>query len=75
METQSDAENLEKYRINLKELGYESTAHIGYGGTVKAIVDITEENKLETTGHGGTRTQRIKRPDTWNYGQFCTSQK
>jgi manganese transport protein len=59
-ETQSDAENLEKYRINLKELGYESTAHIGYGGTVKAIVDITEENKLELLvmgahGHKGLK--------------------
>jgi len=59
-ETQSDAENLEKYRINLQELGYESTAHIGYGGTVKAIVDITEENKLELLvmgahGHKGLK--------------------
>jgi manganese transport protein len=59
-ETLSDAENLEKYRINLKELGYQSTAHIGYGGTVKAIVDITEENKLELLvmgahGHKGLK--------------------
>jgi manganese transport protein len=59
-ETQSDAENLEKYRINLKELGYESTAHIGYGGTVKAIVDITAKNKLELLvmgahGHKGLK--------------------
>lgn len=59
-ETQSDAENLEKYRLNLKELGYESTAHIGYGGTVKAIVDITAKNKLELLVMGAHGHKGIK---------------
>ena len=59
-ETQSDAENLEKYRINLAELGYKASTHIGYGGTVKAIVDITAQNKLELLvmgahGHKGLK--------------------
>lgn len=59
-ETQSDAENLEKYRANLKELGYNSTAHIGYGGTVNAIVEISKQNKLELLvmgahGHKGLK--------------------
>jgi manganese transport protein len=59
-ETQSDAENLEKYRANLKALGYESSAHIGYGGTVKAIVDITEKNKLELLVMGAHGHKGIK---------------
>lgn len=59
-ETQSDAENLEKYRINLEELGYQSTAHIGYGGTVSAIVEITRKSDLELLvmgahGHKGLK--------------------
>jgi len=59
-ETQSDTENLEKYRINLAELGYKATVHIGYGGTVKAIVDITNESNLELLvmgahGHKGLK--------------------
>ncbi|RZM19765.1 MAG: iron/manganese transporter, partial [Pedobacter sp.] len=59
-ETQSDAENLEKYKINLAELGYKSSTHIGYGGTVKAIVNISDENKLELLvmgahGHKGLK--------------------
>ena len=59
-ETQSDAENLEKYRTNLAELGYDSSAHIGYCGTVKAIVGISDENKLQLLvmgahGHKGLK--------------------
>ncbi|WP_214228153.1 Nramp family divalent metal transporter [Pedobacter sp. B4-66] len=59
-ETQSDTENLEKYSANLAHLGYKSTIHIGYGGTVKAIVDITKESNLELLvmgahGHKGLK--------------------
>ncbi|TDQ06450.1 Nramp family divalent metal transporter [Pedobacter metabolipauper] len=59
-ETQSDAKNLEKYCNNLEELGYSSTAHIGYGGTVTAIVEISNKNKLELLvmgahGHKGLK--------------------
>lgn len=59
-ETQSDAENLEKYRENLKELGYTSSAHIGYGGTVKAIVEISNKNKLELLVMGAHGHQGLK---------------
>jgi len=59
-ETQSDADNLEKYRNNLAELGYESTAHIGYGGTVQAIVEIADKNKLELLVMGAHGHQGIK---------------
>ncbi|WP_316794607.1 Nramp family divalent metal transporter [Pedobacter frigoris] len=59
-ETQSDTKNLEKYQTNLSELGYHSTIHIGYGGTVKAIVDISNETNLELLvmgahGHKGLK--------------------
>ncbi|TKC09033.1 Nramp family divalent metal transporter [Pedobacter frigoris] len=59
-ETQSDTKNLEKYQANLAELGYNSTIHIGYGGTVKAIVDISNETNLELLvmgahGHKGLK--------------------
>jgi len=59
-ETQSDAENLEKYRTNLKELGYNATAHIGYGGTVTAIVEISKQNNLELLVMGAHGHQGLK---------------
>jgi len=59
-ETQSDKENLEKYRINLEDLGYDSTPFIGYGSTAKEIADISNHNKLELLvmgahGHKGLK--------------------
>jgi manganese transport protein len=59
-ETQSDQENLEKYKNNLSVLGYKSTAHIGYGGTVNAIVEISKQNDLQLLvmgahGHRGLK--------------------
>jgi manganese transport protein len=59
-ETKSDQENLDKYKINLEELGYSSTTHIGYGGTVQAIVEISNKNDLELLvmgahGHKGLK--------------------
>lgn len=59
-ETLSDAENLEKYRANLKDLGYKSSAHIGYGGTVTAIVEISKQNDLELLVMGAHGHQGIK---------------
>lgn len=59
-ETLSDSENLEKYRSNLKELGYKSTAHIGYGGTVHAIVEISKQNDLELLVMGAHGHQGLK---------------
>jgi manganese transport protein len=59
-ETQSDAANLEKYKINLEDLGYDSTPFIGFGSTGKAIADISNKNELELLvmgahGHKGLK--------------------
>lgn len=59
-ETQSDAENLEKYKSNLADLGYDSTVFIGFGGTAKAIANISNKNKFELLvmgahGHKGLK--------------------
>jgi len=59
-ETQSDAENLEKYKLNLADLGYDSTTYIGFGSTAKAIADISNTNNLELLvmgahGHKGLK--------------------
>ena len=59
-ETQSDTENLEKYKLNLAELGYSSSVHIGFGGTAQAIAEITNQNNIELLvmgahGHKGLK--------------------
>jgi len=59
-ETQSDAENLEKYKSNLADLGYDSTVFIGFGSTAKAIANISNKNKFELLvmgahGHKGLK--------------------
>ncbi|MBB6238857.1 manganese transport protein [Pedobacter sp. AK013] len=59
-ETQSDAANLEKYRANLEDLGYDSTPFIGFGSTGKAIADISNKNEMELLvmgahGHKGLK--------------------
>ena len=59
-ETQSDAENLEKYKSNLADLGYDSSTFIGFGSTAKAIADISNKNELELLvmgahGHKGLK--------------------
>ncbi|RZK56541.1 MAG: universal stress protein, partial [Pedobacter sp.] len=59
-ETQADTENLEKYRLNLMELGYEASAHIGFGGTAKAIADITNQNEIELLVMGAHGHKGIK---------------
>ncbi|MBC7914582.1 MAG: Nramp family divalent metal transporter [Pyrinomonadaceae bacterium] len=46
-ETQSDTENLEKYKLNFIELGYQADILIGYGSTAIAIADLTKKNNLD----------------------------
>ncbi|SKB43347.1 Nramp family divalent metal transporter [Daejeonella lutea] len=46
-ETQSDTDNLEKYKLNLKELGYNAEIVIGYGVAAKAISQIVKTNDLD----------------------------
>jgi manganese transport protein len=46
-ETQSDTDNLEKYQLNLKELGYQAEMAIGYGIAAKAISQIVKTKELD----------------------------
>jgi manganese transport protein len=59
-ETQSDAENLEKYKANLADLGYDASVFIGFGGTARAIADISNKNEFQLLvmgahGHKGLK--------------------
>ena len=59
-ETQSDIDNLKKYQENLDDLGYHATPKIGFGGTAKAIAEISNSNNLELLvmgahGHKGLK--------------------
>ncbi|MFD2164362.1 Nramp family divalent metal transporter [Paradesertivirga mongoliensis] len=46
-ETQSDTDNLEKYKVNLIELGYHANILIGYGSAPGAIASITKKHNLD----------------------------
>jgi manganese transport protein len=46
-ETQSDTENLEKYRLNLVQLGYNANVLIGYGNTASAIALLAQKSNLD----------------------------
>jgi len=57
-ETQSDTDNLQKYKLNLEELGYKITIEIGYGAAAKAISEIVKDRELDLLvmgahGHSG----------------------
>jgi len=59
-ETQSDAANLEKYKANLADLGYDASVFIGFGGTARAIADISNKNDFQLLvmgahGHKGLK--------------------
>lgn len=47
LETQSDTENLEKYKINLEKLGYNVQISIGYGNAAKAISEVVKLKNLD----------------------------
>ncbi|WP_395626131.1 Nramp family divalent metal transporter [Daejeonella sp.] len=58
LETQSDTENLEKYKLNLENLGYKIEIAIGYGSPAKAICEVVKAKELELLvmgvhGHSG----------------------
>lgn len=46
-ETQNDTSNLEKYQLNLSELGYHAEIAIGYGVAAKAISVVVKKEKLD----------------------------
>lgn len=59
-ETQSDARNLDKYCVNLQELGYQATGYIGYGSPASAIAEVVNKQELELLvmgahGHKGLK--------------------
>jgi manganese transport protein len=59
-ETQSDTLNLQKYCDNLMVLGYQVTPLIGYGGTAKAIAEISDKNELQLLVMGAHGHKGIK---------------
>jgi manganese transport protein len=59
-ETESDRENLEKYRANLETLGYTASAHIGYGKVARSIARIVSENQIELLVMGAHGHRGIK---------------
>jgi len=46
-ETQSDANNLEKYADAMKNLGYSANAHMGFGRAASAIAKIVIDDKID----------------------------
>lgn len=46
-ETQSDVDNMEKYRANLLELGFETEVSIGYGRASSAIAKVVKDKNIE----------------------------
>jgi manganese transport protein len=59
-ETKTDIDNLEKYKTNLLELGYEATPLVGFGNTAKAIAEIATQNNLELLVMGAHGHQGLK---------------
>jgi manganese transport protein len=59
-ETKRDAENLQKYVDNLKNLGYRAQSFIGFGSTSKAITEITKNNNLELLVMGAHGHKALK---------------
>jgi manganese transport protein len=47
METQSDADNLQTYADELRTLGYDAYARIGYGSTSTGIADVVKEEQVD----------------------------
>jgi manganese transport protein len=59
-ETQSDVDNLDKYVLALKEIGYKAEAKIGYGTAASAIAQIVNEEKIDFIVMGSHGHKAIK---------------
>jgi manganese transport protein len=46
-ETQSDANNLDKYALAMNKLGYNATPHIGFGSAARSIAKIVIDDKID----------------------------
>ncbi len=59
-ETKKDADNLDAYCLNLRELGYQATPCIGFGKPANSISELTKKNDLDLLvmgahGHKGVK--------------------
>jgi len=59
-ETQSDVDNLDKYVVTLKSLGYKAEAKIGYGGPATSIAGIINQSKIDFVVMGSHGHKAIK---------------
>ena len=59
-ETKLDEENLQKYTSQLEKLGYKADYKIGFGNTVKAIVDFVDDNEIDFLVMGAHGHKGIK---------------
>lgn len=59
-ETQSDADNLNKYVDALVELGYKAEARIGYGGPANSIAEIINQTKIDFVVMGSHGHRMLK---------------
>ncbi len=60
LETRSDVQNLEKYAQNLRELGYQCEAFIGYGTAKKAIPILVNEKSADLLVMGAHGHKTLK---------------
>jgi manganese transport protein len=47
LETNTDAQNLEKYKLNLISLGYNAEIIVGYGSVAKAVSSVVNDKGIE----------------------------
>lgn len=59
-ETQSDVDNLDKYVLSLKEMGYNVKGRIGYGRAAKSIAQIVKDEKIDFIVMGSHGHKAIK---------------
>jgi manganese transport protein len=59
-ETQSDADNLDKYVVSLKEMGYHADGIIGYGRAAKSIAQIVNDEHMDFIVMGSHGHKAIK---------------
>ena len=59
-ETKADLANLEKYQLNLRNLGYEASVEIGYGKTASSIAKLVKKNNIDLLVMGAHGHRGIK---------------
>jgi manganese transport protein len=59
-ETQSDVDNLDRYVIDLKKLGYNAEGQIGFGTAATAIADIVKKEQIDFLVMGSHGHKAIK---------------